>query len=404
MRPARWLVLVLPGLFVGGCRRGATWTAPTPALTSRLEVVARDGRHCVRLAAREQGCFDAVDVRTVAFDSLGARAAYAVRVGTRWAVAVDGRTGALWDAVGAPRMSPDGAHVAYPAEARGRWHVVRDDSAGASFDAVRAGTLRFDATGRRLAYVARRGTALHVVDDGIVSEAWREVGDLAFAPRRAGAGVLFYTAQDATGWRVVRDGAAGPRWPQVRDLRVAPDGRAAHVVATGGREAVVTDSVPSRWHTAVLGLSLTDDGRGAYVARDDTLLAAWLMDGTRLAAGEVHDVALGAAGRAAWVRATGERHAIVAPHGTFVFDLVVAGTLQFTDDGAQWTALVGDRARRELRVVVDGRVRGRRLDWEEVTRRVQQGAGAEGLRTWVAAEARRLIAADPPSMRTTGRR
>lgn len=381
------VLLVLPLLFAGSaCHRAAVWTAVTPDLTSQFTVQERDRRSCVRLGTREQGCFDGIDLHSVAFDSAGAHVAYAVRDGARWAIAVDGRLERRWDGVGAPRLSPDGLRLAYPADSGGRWLVVVDGRAGKAYDAIIAGSLRFDSAGRHVAYAAQRGADVRVVFDGRESAPWRAVGEIVLPP-------IAYTARDGGGWQVVVDGVASRAWEQARDLHLTSVGQVVYIARAQGRESMVMGERVVAWHDEVVLVALGTGDRVGYLARDGDLLKALLSDGRELARGALTDLALGAREYAAWVTTEGQRQTIVTPQGHFGFDLVVAGTLQFIGDGTSWAVLVGDRARRELRVVVDGRLTGMRLDWSEVTRRVQQQAGEAGLRSWVAAEARRALAA-----------
>ena len=395
-RPARLSLLAL--LIAGGaCHRAPVWTAATPDLATQLTVRARDRQSCVRLGRREQGCFDGVDVHSIAFDATGAQVAYAVRDGERWAIAVNGRLGRRWDGVGAPRLSRDGLRVAYPADSGGRWRVVVDERAGKAFDALVAGSLRFDSAGGHVAYAATRGEEVRVVFDEQESEAWKAVGEIVLPP-------IAYTARAWDGWHVVLDGVAGRAWEQARDLRFTALGQVMYVARAQGRESLVIGERVVTWHDEVVLVARGVGDRVMYLARDGALLRALRTDGRELARGALTDLALGVDACAAWVTAEGERQTIVAPHGHFGFDIVVAGTLQFVGDGTSWTALVGDRARRELRVVVDGELTGARLDWIEVTRRVQQQAGDDGLRSWVAAEARRVLASPvQPNARSFGR-
>jgi hypothetical protein len=112
------------------------WTAQSPDLAQTLTIEARGKRTCVRFAAREHGCFDGVDVRTVEFALSGRHVAYAVRIGAQWSVALDGAIGSLFDGVGRPRFSPDGTRLAFPVESRGKWHVASGTDASSEFDAI----------------------------------------------------------------------------------------------------------------------------------------------------------------------------------------------------------------------------------------------------------------------------
>ncbi len=353
----------------------------------------------MRLATRDDGCFDGVDVHSIAFDRSGSHAAIAVRVGAQWTIAVDGRIGALWDGVGAPRLSAVGGHVAYAADSGGRWRVVLDGRGGPVFDAIVAGSLTLDDAGCVVAYVARRGADQLVVSGADISPPWRSVRALAIEPamdtaRKAACTRpphVAYAARDSAGWHLVIDGQAGAAYDDVRDVRFATSTDVLATAQLRGRESLLRGrGTPVAWHDAIVHVALGPDGRVGYLARDGDDVVARLDDRTELARGAVTDLAVGTNGDAVWVIDGGLRQSIVSARGQFDFDRVVEGTLQYIGNGPSWTALVGDRARRELRIVVDGRDTGRRFDWSEITRRLRQGGGAEGVRAWVAAEARRL--------------
>jgi len=380
-------------------------------------------------------------VRTLAFDSSGAHVVYAARVGDRWTVVRDGISGARWDGVGAPRLSRDGARLAYPALENGRWHVVVDGVAGDAFDAILAGTLKFDPTGRRVVYVASRGDSVQVVVDGVASPGWSGVGrltfdgdgtHLAYAARREarwrvvvddqpgpehdeigqvalgpvsptrGDGVdsvdfrppgrLAYAARDSGRWRVVAEGNASAPFDAVRALVHLPnDDGVVFVARLDAREGVVRGGRIERWHDAVEPPTFSPDGRWGYVARDGDSVSV-IVDGAVAArAAWAADLTLGRAARQAYVTAEGDRMVVVDEQTRHVFDLVVTATLQFVADGTVWACLAGDRAKRELFVVVNGVRVGRPFDWPEIVRRMHDGEGAAAVRAWVVAEATRAI-------------
>ena len=88
----------------------------------------------------------------------------------------------------------------------------------------------------------------------------------------------------------------------------------------------------------------------------------------------------------AFLMSEGNRMAVIDEDGRHPFDIVIAGSLQFVNGGRAWACLVGDRARRELFVVVNGERIGRSFDWSEITRQIRQDASAAVIRSWVAAE------------------
>ncbi len=395
MAPTWCVVMAMACL--GACHRPYRWTANTPDLRASLVVEEREGKHCVRLATRDDGCFDGVDVHSIAFDETGMHSALAVRVGIRWGVAVNGRLGAMWDGVGAPRMSSSGGRVAYAADSSGRWRVVHDGAGGPSFDAILAGSLQLDHSGCTVAYVARRGADLLVVAGAYTSIPWLAVRSLVLAHTSEAVRdsscrhtpSVAYAARDSAGWHLVIDGQAGPPYDAVRDVRFgALHDDVVAIARSHDRESLIRGRrEPSVWHDEIIHVAVGRDGRVGYLVQDGDDVVA-LVDGhTELARGAVTDLALGGDGDAVWVVDSGRRQSIVSATGSFVFDRVVEGTLQYLATGQSWAALVGDRARRELRIVVDGRDVGRRFDWSEITRRLRQGGGADAVRAWVAAEA-----------------
>jgi hypothetical protein len=137
--------------------------------------------------------------------------------------------------------------------------------------------------------------------------------------------------------------------------------------------------------------TFSPDGRWGYVARDGDSVSV-IVDGAVAArAAWAADLTLGRAARQAYVTAEGDRMVVVDEQTRHVVDLVVTGTLQFVADGTVWACLAGDRAKRELFVVVNGVRVGRPFDWPEIVRRMHDGEGAAAVRAWVVAEATRAI-------------
>jgi hypothetical protein len=335
----------------------------------------------------------------------------------------DGVVGQEWDGLGKPVLNANGSRLAYPALAGREWRVVVDEVAGAPFDAIMDRSITFDPTGRRLGYVARRGDSVHVVVDGSAGRGWDAVGRLAFADdgrrfayvARLGGQMMLvvdehaqqphasvgdfafahdgenwtYTMRDSSGWYVVGAASRVGPFSEVRSLAYAPpNGGLSFVGRRSGLEGVFLAGAPSpRWHVAVdAPVFSASGGRWGYVAHGEDSSEVYL-DGT-LRGREEHagDLAIGADGvRYAYAASTGKAMAIVDERARHDFDIVIDGTLQFIDGGSRWVCLVGDRRRRELYVVLDGVATGRRLDWSEMVRLVQQPGAEDALRAWVAA-------------------
>jgi hypothetical protein len=419
---------------VVGCRTAGTWQALGPDHRTPVSVSTREGRQCVSVAERPDGCFDGVSVGTLVFGG-GEHVAYAVQLGARWAIVHDGRVGSTWDGVGPPRLSPDGTRLAFPALDGERWRVVTDGEPGEEFDSVLAGTLQFDPTGRRVAFAGSRQGRAYAVVDGVRSRPWLRVAQLQFSPSgdhvgyaagdSSGASVVIdgwvgpphgeigelvlggtrqptaewgspagsaYAARERGPWRVRVDGAAGPGFDSVRELVMLPDGGAAYVAGRDGQEGLARDGRVDRWHERVVAVAFADDGRWGYVAEDGAL-AQVIVGGSVAAEGPwATDLAFGHGQRHAYVVGAGEGALVVDESGPHAFDLVVSETLQYVAGGRAWACLAGDRDRQELFVVADGVRLGRPFDWSEIVRQTRQGSGARVVRAWVAAEAERALA------------
>jgi hypothetical protein len=231
-----------------------------------------------------------------------------------------------------------------------------------------------------------------VLDD-VVSSAWNAVGEIAVrSDTSRGVAAVTFAAYDGVAWRVVREGMRGIAFDSVRSVRMTQSGRLAYIGRDIDGDAVVIDDTVIARHPRVVSLALARDGHAAWIARNDARTTTLIRDGDTIATGNVLDFALVEGERIVWVESDGDRQKIVTNQGAFSFDFVVAGTLQFVGNGESWVALAGDRARRSLFIVVDGRATTTRFDWWEVTRRIQQYEGDAGIRSWVAGAALREMA------------
>jgi hypothetical protein len=401
------------------------WRAISPDLRTPVEITARGQRACVKVDRRRDGCFDGVSIHAIALSQSGGHTAYPVRIGARWAVVRDGVVGQEWEGLGRPVLNANGSRLAYPALVGREWRVVVDGVAGAPFDAIMDRSITFDPIGRRLGYVARRGDSVHVVVDDSAGRGWDAVGRLAFADdgkrfayvARVGGQMMLvvdehpqqpharvgdfafahdgeswaYTMRDSSGWYVIERASRHGPFSDVRSLAFTPpNGGLSFVGRTDGLEAVfLTGAASPRWHVAVDAPVFSGSGRRwGYVAHGEDYAEVYLDGKLRRREGHAGDLAIGADGmRYAYVASTGNTMAIVDERGRHEFDIVIDGTLQFIDGGSRWVCLAGDRQRRELYVVLDGVTTGRRLDWSEMVRLVQQPGAEDALRAWVAAAA-----------------
>jgi hypothetical protein len=380
-------------LALAGCGPKLLWSGRTPDRRHAIEVVEDAGLSYVVVDGKRRAAYRGIAGWSIAFSPRGSMA-YAARVGRRWVVVHDGAPGEPWDSVGELVLSATG-RLAYAAERAKGWHAVVDHRAGPRFDAILAGTLRFSADGRRvayagraagrvrvvadgvpgptfdgvgrlelsadgarIAYAARRGLDAHVVVDGATGPRLRAVGKLALSPR---GGRVAYAGLDRDGWRVITDGEPGPAVGAVRHLLFRDDGRhLAWIARVGERDVLALDGAPvAAWPTlraAAVSFRPADapgDGPGlAHVAPADGGERV-VVDGAPGATyAEVGTPVFSRDGRLAYAARRGAAWLVVAggrelPGGTTVGDPV------FSPDGRRLAYL----ARRGPAVVavVDGR-------------------------------------------------
>ena len=368
-------------LIVAACR-APVWTAASP--TGRtIEVQQAAGMLCVQgMVRRSRTCFDAVAIHSLAFDRDGRHLAFAARRGSRWTMVRDDEPGLNWTGVGAPRWSPDGSVLAYAAERDDRWHLVVDDSPGPAFDAILERSIAFG--NGRVAYAARRGDSIHIVTGDRVSRGLLGAAHLTFDPT---GDVAAYAARDHTGWHVVVGDSTTRAHDAIAGIALGPGGLAYVASDTGrvrvieqGREHNAFDEVQDlAWYGGGV-VYLASAGDSSFIVRGGAIVE-------RDARGSLADVVVSQAGRVAWVAVVGDRMSVGDRARRDTFDLVVERTLQFVD-GERLACLAGNRATRELFVVVDGRRVGAPLAWAELVRWVRQPGGEDALRDWVAGVSR----------------
>ena len=426
MSPVRALCIAV---LSAGCLGPGRWRAVSTDHQLVVEVERRGSLACVTITGRGATCFDGVALDALVFSERSSHVAHPAQVGDRWTVVVDGRAGAMWDAVGKPVFSRDGERIAYPALDGSMWRVVVDGKPGAAFDAVFANSIAFDAVGARLAFAGARNGAAVAVIDGAESEPWDVVGQLAFSAsgahvayvgQRGGAATLMvdgsavargetithvtfghaaeapaYVLRDSTG-TYVRESARrfGP-YASVTALTMLAGGREiVYVVHDTTGDAVAVNGARGPWHRAVDPPSVSRSGRRwGYVARDSA--AAFVFLGDSLVAREswASNLVIASSGGIAYLAQRGNTVAVVDATGTHAEAFIVDGTLQLLRDDSTWTCLAGTKNGRRLFVIAAGSKGRRPFDWVEGVRLIGQGQGTDALRAWVAVEGELLAAA-----------
>ena len=424
----RAAALALGASLLAGCMPAITWSARSPDHRVIVEARASRGRNCLHITGRRPECHDGVALTDLAFTADGAHLAYPAHFGGRWTVVRDAQPGLPWDGVAAPVFSPDGARLAYAALDSGAWRVVVNDTAGERYDSLYTGSLRFDPTGRRLAYVAQRGDSAYAVVDGAHGPGWEAIAQLAFSADGARVGYLArsgpaamlvvdgralapeeriaaftlspagdgaaYAAMDGERWYVVEDGRRSGPFDSVRVLAYAPGGVLTWIAGDSAGERVVHAGLAGRsWDSVAAPVFSANGARWGYVAHDSTG-SAIVVDGAVLARETwAGNLAIGADGsRVIWLARRGEGTVVVDERGAHPFDLLVDGTLLFLRDGRTWACLAGERRRHRLYVVVEGAPERRPFDWSENTRLAASAGGGAALRDWVAAEGELMLA------------
>lgn len=374
----------LDNIFVDGTRRAAYrgiagWSVAVTqehlAFAAKLDgtwVVVRDGR-----ASRER--WDGIGELRFAGDTL----VYIAERAGGWHVVANDVVGPRHTAILASTLRTAGAHVAYVAQDGPRSRVVVDGRAHAPFDGISQLALRADG---RSAYIARDGLDMHAVIDGVASPARAQISHVTLGPGRRTA----YAAKVDGETRLVVDTAIGPAVDEIRRVEWTGE-RVAWVGRLGALDILALDDAPvaawprraepkfafkpgttelayvatveggERMMTNGVAGPLFDEVR-APVWRGDTVTYVALRGGTcivvdgerQLDAGDAVGDPIVTPTRLAFGGRRGRHHYVTVDDRTFTFDLVFVDTVAFSRDGKHWGALVGDLAREQLYIVVDG--------------------------------------------------
>jgi hypothetical protein len=398
-------VAVLAGLAAGaGCGPALLWYGHDPQRARRLELRAGEGQQWLAevgrpgarpAAIRRSPAFDALEMSELVWSADGRRFATAGRRGSRWHVLVDFVESPPWDGVGALVFSPDGRHFAYAAERAGRWLAVLDGHAGPSYAGIVEGSLVFSPDSRRFGHAAIEPGCVRLVLDGRPGACHAGVRSIALADQPAGD--VFVIADQGT--PAIWQGGRVHPVPGLSAFAADPRrGRWAAVLRTDEADVVVAQGQVVEQAREVRELVFAPDGRLAYAARLPDGQVVVVVDGARQ--GPWPDAAglafSGDGARLAYAVRQGGGAAVVADGRLHRFDVVVETAIGWSGDGAHWAALVGDRRRERLSIVVDGRAH-LKFDGAELFGGAAVGAADPGvLRQWVVAELERHLRGGRP--------
>ena len=438
------IVSALVTMTLSGCAANLAWWTPTPDPSLRVVVRERGKRACVSVGSKQDGCFDAVAMGSLALSRDGRHVAYPAKTQGRWAVVRDGVVGPAWDGIASLVFSDDGRHLAYAALDGTRWRVVIDDKPGALHDSLVAEPFTFDASGTRAAYAFWDHGRAHVMIEGKSGDGFEAIGPIRFSPdgsrfayaaqtgNRAelvvdGAvralhdaiselafrqdGGLSYAARNGAAWFVIEeektagtreDKTAGP-YESIRSLAYpAMTESPTYIARNESGEFVVSSGVPGPEYERVETLLFSREGsHWGYVARGNGESVVVLNGAVRAKESRIKTLAISPDGdRFAYIAERDGDEYVVDEQGDHRFDLLIEGSLVFVRDGRAWACLAGDRHSRHLYVAVEGTSRRRAFDWDEAARRVRRSGetsvSTEETRSWIRDQAERILAEERP--------
>ncbi len=126
-----------------------------------------------------------------------------MKKGGKWRVAVNGVEGTHYDDVEQLVFSPDGKRRAYWAKRGKSWAVVLDERETATYQAS-GGTLHFSPDSRQFAHVAPPGDKWKLVVDGIEGKAYKRLGPILLSPDSRH--LAYHAERPGEGWVIVVDG------------------------------------------------------------------------------------------------------------------------------------------------------------------------------------------------------
>lgn len=212
----------------------------------------------------------------MAFSANGRSFGYHAEIGGRWAAVINGKQGALHDAMGVDLVfQAEGEDYAYMALEGTRRTIQRAKGPPMPVEAVHDGTLIFSPDGRRLAYAGvKEGVTAVWLDGKAVScdvkvAKLKNHGSVCFSPDSQRLAFAVETADSALHWVV--DGKAGPpAATALGTIEFSPDSvHYAHTQVVPGSKgiAIVEDGVVRAHYEAVpAGPVYLEDGRLEYLA------------------------------------------------------------------------------------------------------------------------------------------
>lgn len=391
------------GGFSCGCSSTLAWYGHTPDRTQRIEVQVRSDEQRLVIGDQTSVPYEVFATKAFVFAAGGRHVAVAAaRKGDdgqrKWHVLRDFREGAAWDSLAKLDFSPEGVHLAYVAERNRRWHMVVDEKPGPSFDTVQPDTISWSPDGQRWGYVAQEGSCVRAVFETEVGRCFRQVigistgktsaHDMTLAvllsddprvhlfvggqARGAWAGakalyvdpsgehwaILAETEFPEDGLRMVVDGREQPVFEKIAKFVWAPNGLSfAYAAWQQANWFVMENERLSRPYDTVEKPVFSSDGRHVGHVGYAALHGFVVVDGQTVWWDKYPVTALTfdpQGKRKAFMYRDAQGPVIAVDETRHRYDVVIDGSLRFSQDGQHWAAIVGSLAQKKLSMVMDG--------------------------------------------------
>lgn len=353
-----WGVLIVLG--AGGCGPALVWYGHSPDRRMLAKVIEQGDSQFVTVNDAVGPGFDGVALAGITFSSDSRHLAYPARIGERWTLVRDGKTGRLWDGIGEVAFTPDCGHLVYAALDSTRWYMILDDMPGPWFTELSRGSLIFSPSGSNIAYIGRRASAAYAVLGNSLGPSQDDIAGLRFT---ADGTALAYIGRKGPAAHLIVGNRISPPYEAIAEFTLNPSGAGdAYLAKESGCWYAFVGNV--RWGPYDVADGFAFDRRGdrwVFVARRGGWDRLVFPEGEGLRHKRIvpSTLQMDFSGRhVAYVIEARNRQAVVVDSTPNSFYDHVEG-LVFSSDGAHYAYIAYDAE--GGRIVVDG-IPGRKYD------------------------------------------